>query len=181
MLTDQRVKQFNKLIIRLARDDVSALDALYEGYGGLLNAMAKKYLSDKSLADDVLSEVYCKLVKGAKTFNPKKNGLNWAFKIVKNTCLDFNSRITKTATENLDEWFNLADALHTPENTIESIDLRAALRLLTEEENRLLYLKFWEGLTVREIAKQLHRPKSTIQYMIEQCLKKISDYMDMKQ
>lgn len=71
MRTDQRVKQFNGLIVRLARGDISALDALYEGYGGLLNAMAKKYLSDKALSDDVLSEVFCKFVKGAKSFNPR--------------------------------------------------------------------------------------------------------------
>lgn len=181
MRTDQRVKQFNGLIVRLARGDISALDALYEGYGGLLNAMAKKYLSDKALSDDVLSEVFCKFVKGAKSFNPRKNGLNWAFKIVKNTCLDFNRRMTKTATENLDEWFTLADALPVSEDTTEIIDLHAALRLLNDEENHILYLKFWEGMTVREIAKQLHRPKSTIQYMIEQSLKKISEYMDIEQ
>ena len=56
--------------------------------------------------------------------------------------------------------------------------LKDGMEKLTEEENNLLYLKFWEGLTVREIAKKLDKPRSTVQYKIEEALKKLKDYCD---
>lgn len=179
MELDERVIQFNMLVERIAQGDISALDEIYNEYGGLLYAMAKKYLIDKSLAEAVLSEVFCKLVKSAKSFNRRKNGLNWIFKIIKHTCLDKNKQETKIATVNIDEQFNLTDIVNSPENKIENIDLYSALKTLSTEENNILYLKFWEGLTVREIAKRIHKPKSTVQYILNQSLKKIAAFMDI--
>lgn len=178
MELDERVKQFNALVERIAQGDISALDEIYDGYGGLLYAMAKKYLIDKSLAEEVLGEVFCKLVKNAKSFHKHKNGLNWIFKIIKHTCLDKNKREARIPTVNVEEPFDLTDIVNSPENNIENIDLYSALKTLTDEENEILYLKFWEGLTVREIAKRIRKPKSTVQYILEQSLKKIAAFMD---
>lgn len=64
------------------------------------------------------------------------------------------------------------------DSAVENVDLRAALDTLSTEENRMLYLKFWEGLTVREIAKAVGLPKSTVHGLIKGALKKVGKFLD---
>ena len=80
---DELVKKFNHLVKRIAQGDISALDEIYEQYGGLFFVMAKKYINNKSLAEEVVSEALCRVVRSAKKFNTSQNGLNWIFKIIK--------------------------------------------------------------------------------------------------
>lgn len=42
----------------------------------------------------------------------------------------------------------------------------------------LLYLKYWESLTVREIAEKIHKPRSTVQYEIKGIINKLKRILD---
>lgn len=174
---DDLTARFNFLIMRIKKGDINALDELYQEYGGILYSMAKKYLVDQSVAEDVISEVFYKIVKYARSFNSRSNGLNWAFKIVKNTCFDWNKKFGYNY-DDIDEYDNLASILHSQDNVENRYDLIRALSLLSSEENLILYLKFWEGLSVREIAKKIKKPKSNVQYIYQQSLKKIAVFLD---
>lgn len=174
---DELVTKFNLIIQKIKSGNIQALDELYQDYGGLLYSMAKKYLIDKSFAEDVVSEVFCKIVKSSKHFNPKYNGLNWAFKIVKNTCIDWN-RTFSTNHEDVKEYNSLIPVISNFDELDNHNDLLKALALLNNEENLILYYKYWEGLTIREIAIKLKKPKSNIQYIYQQSLKKLAVYLN---
>ena len=49
---------------------------------------------------------------------------------------------------------------------------------LSDYENRLLYYKFWEGLTVREIALKLSKPRSSVQYDIKNTMEKLNKLLN---
>lgn len=174
---DELVEKFNILIKRIAAGDVSALDVIYEQYGGLLFAMAKKYITNQSYAEDAVSEALCKIVRGAKGFDYRKNGLNWAFKIVQNVCYDINKQEQEYIPVDSDTVDSLVDILDPISNNIEMVDLRNALQQLSSEENRLLYLKYWEGLTVREISRKISLPKSSVHYNLQIALKKLHNIL----
>lgn len=173
---DERIKNYNLIIVKIGTGDMNALDTLYRDYGGLFFSMAKKYLIDKSYAEDVVSEVFCKIVKSSHGFDTRQNGLNWTFKIIKNTCIDWNKRFGNF--DDIQEYSDLTSVLSDFEETASRTYLKSALTKLDETENRILYLKFWEGLSIREIAKLLKKPKSTIQYIYHQSLKKLGGYLD---
>lgn len=174
---DELVKKFNHLVKRIAQGDISALDEIYEQYGGLFFVMAKKYINNKSLAEEVVSEALCRVVRSAKKFNTSQNGLNWIFKIIKNICIDWNKSDSEYIIVDSTELTNLADIIESPDNSIDQVELSMVLRKLSAEENELLYLKFWESLTVREIAKRLNKPKSTVQLHLDNALKKLYDLL----
>jgi RNA polymerase sigma-70 factor (ECF subfamily) len=173
---DDDVKKFNAVIVKIGCGDVNAINQLYENYSGLMFLMVKKYLVNKDYTEDVLSEVFCRIVTYSKKFNSKLNGFNWLFKTIKNCCMDWNKNNGYNI-ECIDDYENFASCLISVEQSIEIIDLRSALLKLNDEENKLLYYKYWEGLTVREIAKRMNKPKSTIQVMIENTLKKLNTYL----
>jgi RNA polymerase sigma factor (sigma-70 family) len=67
------------------------------------------------------------------------------------------------------------------EDADEHSDIRLALACLTDEERALLSLRFDEGLTVREIADVLERPRSTVHFQLEQAVQLLRDQLGVKQ
>ena len=106
---DKLVRKTNALIMRIAKGDKNALGSLYELTSGYLLAMARAYVRDRGLAEDVVSETYLKAVRGAGSFDPKGNGLNWLFKIVRNTAFNLNSYENRRRHEDIEAHLDIAD------------------------------------------------------------------------
>lgn len=171
---DKLVKNVNREIVRIGKGKKEALGKLYELTSGYLLSMARGYLGDKSLAEDVVSEVYLKVVKSASGFNPDGNGLNWLFKITKNTALNFNVAYSSHPTSSLDANMDIADVFDIlSDYNILKDRLAVVVRELPIEERRILYLRYWQGLTVREIALRIGKPTMTTQDAIKRILKKL--------
>lgn len=181
---DSRVLRVNNLIIKIQRGDEKALDALFIEFGALFLSMAKKYLFEKGYAEDLLSEVFLELWRsGAKSFNANFNGLNWIFTIIRNKAYKCNGVHHDTVPK--EEIENQRLLLHIMsyndedfDKLIDVIQLKDALQSLSNYENELLYYKYWESLTIREIAIKLHKPRSTIHYEIKIILNKLKKILD---
>lgn len=172
---DDNVKRVNKLIRDVQSGDESAVDRLYVEYGRLFLNMAKKYLFDAGYAEDLLSETFLEIFRNkARSFDKKFNGLNWIFTIIRNKAFRHNRQRGFVPLENAESSKSVEAFFSNADSPIEDADLHIALRALTERENELLYYKYWEGLTVREIAAKLKMPKSTVQHEIKKILKKLS-------
>lgn len=171
-------KEINSLIPKIARGESKALDRLFVLTGAKLTTMARRYLSDKNSAEDVVSEVYLKVVKSASSFDKKQNGLNWLYKITKNTALNMN-RVYQRENAALDEVEDIA-SVFSPlcGDNLEISALTAALEKLDPEDRRILYLRYWEGLTVRETAKAIGKPATTTQDKLKKLLKRLREMLE---
>jgi RNA polymerase sigma-70 factor (ECF subfamily) len=171
---DKLAERVNKEICDISRGDKQALDRLYEITGGYLLFMARKYIYDVNLAEDVVSETYLKVVKNACHFDPAQNGLNWLFKIVKNTALNYNLRERRFKAEDIDEHRDIADVFScTPEEQSDYCRLRELIKELPEEERELLYYRYWEGYTLRELADKAGKPVMTLHDKLKKILGKL--------
>lgn len=171
---DKLAQRVNREIEGIARGDKQALGRLYELAGGYLLFMAKKYVYDMSLAEDVVSEAFLKVVKSAGDFDPGQNGLNWLFKIVKNTALNLNIRDRRYRAEDIDAHRDIADVFAcSPEEQSDLNHLRDLIKELPEEERELLYYRYWEGYTVRELAAKVGKPVMTLQDRLKKILGKL--------
>lgn len=171
---DALVKKVNRLILLTASGDKSALGRLFELTAGYLKNMAFGYVRDKSMADDVVSEVYLKVVRYSEKFDPEQNGLNWLFKITKNTALNVNSYEARRAHEDIDAARDVAAAF----DALSSAGLMRAcvadaVKSLDKDERELIYMKYWEGYTVRELAAFYKMSPSTVQDRLKRILKRL--------
>ena len=169
---DKRVKRVNKLISEIARGKIKALDKLFVEFGGLLFIIARKYLFEKELANEVVGDVLLKLVKTSKQFDPKRNGLNWLFKTVKNTAINLNIKNGHHKNEDIDECFDISN-IFDEDDLVDNIAIKAAIDKLDEREKKILELKFWQGLTVREIATETGMSLGSTQRLINAVYKKM--------
>lgn len=171
---DKLVKQVNSAISQIGRGNKNALGTLYELTSGYLLNMARVYVYDKSYAEDVVSEVYLKVVRNAQSFDTSKNGLNWLFKITKNTAINHNAYAARRSYTDIDARGDIADVFNALDDfNLFRGSLKDAVAHLTPEERRIIYLRYWEGYTVREIAKALGKPTMTMQDTIKKILKKL--------
>lgn len=169
---DRLVKKINGLIVRISKGDTDALDELYSLTGRMLLSMAKKYLYDKNFSEDLVSETYYKLVKNSKSFDGSKNGLNWLFKIIKNGAINFNLRNNPAGIVSFDDALN-ANVKDDIDDWLDEILIENALHQLSEDEKRIIYMRYWEGLGINEIAALLNKPLSTAYDYIKRVLKKL--------
>ena len=75
---------------------------LYELLLSYLRAVANRYLRDISYSKDVLQESFVKIFKNLGTYNPQIAPCHqWAARIVINTCINYNQRVSVKSHEEL--------------------------------------------------------------------------------
>jgi|BioPla2DNA2_1021312.scaffolds.fasta_scaffold46386_3 RNA polymerase sigma-70 factor (ECF subfamily) len=171
-IMDKLVQQINKIILKISKGDINALDDLFSLTSRMLLFMAKKYLNDKSFAEDIVSEVYLIVARKASTFDKNKNGLNWLYKITRNTALNFNAKRRFGSNIEYNDDIKIIDNVDI-DDWLDKILIHNALSVLSQEEKRLIYLRYWEGLTIKEISEQLNQPMSTVYDAMKRVLKKL--------
>lgn len=155
------------LLRAVARGDETALADIFDRYRVILFSLVLRILHDRDEAEDVLQEAFIQVWRRANDFDEARGrAFTWLVTIARSRALDrlrsLGSR-QRLATE---------VAVATPEQTSSAVDeavrsersatVRKALEELAEEQQRALYLAYFEGLTQSEIAKRLGDPLGTV-------------------
>lgn len=171
MANNKLTKKINHYITKIAHGNIFALEKLFEITKKPFLIVAQSYLTDKSKAEDVLSEAYLKVVKSAASFDKKQNGYNWLYEIVKNTALNQNKKDSYRRYEVLnDNYISDYDCI---DNLLDKILVNNAIQTLTLIEKRIIYLYFFERKTIREIALLLNKSPTSTFELLHKTLDKI--------
>ena len=175
-MTETERQHINELIVDVAKGDKKSLGELFTlCYSGLFS-VAKNITRSREGAEDVVQESFIKVVRSAETFKKKDNGYGWLCTIVRNTALSYVKK-TGQHSKNIDECYELFDASSDPGLTQQRAEIRAALDGLKPDERRLLYLKYYCDMTVRDIAAAENMKKSTVAYNITAAEKKLKELL----
>ncbi len=143
---------------------------------GYIKYIAFKYLLDKSLIEDVIFSVYDKILHNIQSFDKSKNGLAWIVKITQNeTYFVNNSELTQKGsigTRNTNEQVEFDE-----DRRLLSFSVERAMDKLDESEREIVEYNIFMGLTIREIAKILNIPKSTVAYKLKTALNKLKGFL----
>lgn len=143
---------------RIARGE---LDGLFnEYYNRLFNYVYYRTL-DRAVSDDIVSTVMLNIVRKYESYDARKGALDaWVFRIARNTLFSyFRSR---RPTVDIDA---IAEPAAPEEDDVldeRGQTVRRLLALLSDDERELIYLKYWEELSNREIAQRLDMNPSTV-------------------
>ncbi len=174
-----------ELMQRVASYDSKALEILYNRYSSLLYTLVKKIVTDENLAEEVLSDIFVIIWKKIKLFEIKTgNAYTWLILLARNKAVDTLKRKKDSGTlpPYTDEYEDEVIIPHLSKE-IDVIDLQTALSIkdnfetalnnLTDAQQYVLYLAFYEGLSQSEIAKKLNIPLPTVRSKIEVALSKL--------
>jgi RNA polymerase sigma-70 factor, ECF subfamily len=165
-----------QLVVAVARADQRALAELYRRHGGATLALASRLLNDRSVAQDVVQEVFLLLWNEPQRFDPSRGQLrSWLMMKTHTKAVDaVRSSSSRTNRENRE----LNDRSAEPYDLeLQVWDLAVADRVqqalgsLSEIERRAIDLAYFGGYSYREVASMLSEPEGTIKSRIRSGLK----------
>ncbi|MFO7447113.1 MAG: sigma-70 family RNA polymerase sigma factor [Ignavibacteriaceae bacterium] len=176
-----------ELMQRVAGYDSKALEALYNRYASILFTVIKKIVTDEKIAEEVLSDVFVIIWRKINYFDfNTRNVYTWLVTLTRNKAVDVVKRMhsgegVDEYTEEYENQFIIPRLSH----EIDSLDLRTALNVkdgvekalnsLTDAQQYVIYLAYYEGLNEKEIAAKLNIPVSTVKSKIKIALTNLKE------
>lgn len=157
MLNIQKEQQYNKIV---------------EKYSDMIFRIAYQYLFNNYDAEDIVQEVFVKLLTKKVIFKDEEHVKSWLIRVTINQCLDYKKTLAKRSVvpiENMEIPFEQKE-----EGILEE------LQLLKEDERNILYLYYYEGYKIKEIAKILKQKQNTINSKLTRARKKLKEIMEVK-
>lgn len=162
-------------ITALAAGNRDALRAIYDVSSGRLYAVCLRVTGDSDAAQDVLQEVYIKLLARADAYNPDQgSAMGWLMQIARNASIDWvraRGRQGRTRDglalepEPAPAWTD--EVLEQAQGEARAI---AALNALDHQSREHIRSTFFDGLTYRELAERDSLPLATVKSRIRRAL-----------
>ena len=150
------------------------VDLLYNEYSSGIKRYLYNRTGNKEDSEDLTSIVYEKALKGIENF--KWQGISikaWLYKIAKNTLIDYYRGHKKELS--LGEHKDIVT--QNPEKQILSdIGFEEILDNLSPRERKIIYMKFFEGHTNKNIAKELNLSETNVGSIIYRVLRKLRNF-----
>ena len=129
---------------------------LYEKHGAALAAYACCYRLDFASAEDVVQQIFVKLLRG-KVALPEIP-LAYLYRAVRNAALNhLRDRRQEVRLPEGETWL-----VHPGGDLEEVFALQQALKELPEEQREAVFLRIWSGMTLQEIAEATETPLNTV-------------------
>lgn len=147
-----------ELLSGVAAGDEVAFRELYERYADRVFRYALTLLKSRHLAEEVVQETMVAVWRGAGSFKGRSQVSTWIFGIARNQAHALLRREDRGAREP-EEPLVLPD----PAGPLEREGrVLAALAELPPEQQEVVVLTFYEGLSYKEIARMLGVPEGTV-------------------
>lgn len=160
------------LLRSVARGHESALAELFQRYHVDIYNYLLRLIHDRSVAEDLLQEVFVAVWRGAARFRGRSSVKNWVFRIAHNQAVTWLRRLSRLPQES--ELEDLGG-----EFDVESLSLRRwraeqvheALDELTPSHRAVIELAFVHGLSYAEIAEVVGCPLGTVKSRMSYALR----------
>ncbi|MBB6637257.1 RNA polymerase sigma factor [Cohnella thailandensis] len=139
-------------------EQTGAFAELYGRNADTVYRLCYLLLRNSADADDAVQSIFLKVLKDNRTFNDREHERAWLIVAAKNHCKDMLKSWWRSRRVDVKE---LPEAKHWDDR--EQSELLSKLLLLPEKYKTVLYLYYYEGYSVRELAGLLKRKESTIQ------------------
>jgi len=160
------------LMARVTARDTAAFETLYDRHAAVVLGIIVKIIGDRAVGEELLQETYWRMWTKADTFDPEKGPLRaWLYSIARRQALDALRRrgVRPAAAQDDHEARQLEripaageDVPAAAEHSMTAARLRRALVELSVEQQRVLELAYFGGLTRQEIARTTGTPLGTV-------------------
>jgi RNA polymerase sigma factor (sigma-70 family) len=170
----------SQLVELVAQKDAGALEALYDRYGRPAYSLARRILTEETLAQDVVQEVFLSLWRDARRFDAGRGTVaTYLLSMTHHRAVDVVRR-----EENLRRWRTSDEGLELEpdprarvEDEVEASErraqVRAALGELPAAQREAVALAYFGGYTQREVAALVGVPLGTVKTRMAAGMRKL--------
>ena len=160
----------------------AALATLFERHHARLYRYSLRMTGNRAAAEDLVQDVFMKMLKYKTTFKDDSEFVPWMFGIGRNACL---AHLRKTADDrfadgDVDRANRLDEATEEPRHDGQDELVRRALQRLPADRREVLVLSRYEYKTYDEIAKTLECSVGAVKVRAHRAMKQLREiYLDM--
>ncbi len=167
---------------RLKRREPQAMADLYDKYGRIVYALIFRIVRDTGVAEDLSQETFLRVWNRVQAFDHEKGALGpWILTVARNRAIDYlrsvDGRMAHNAVElDTNEHPSLfGDLERDVLNSDRARVLRAAFKKLTDKQQIVIELAYFEGLSQSEMADRLKQPLGTVKTWMRSALRVLRD------
>ena len=146
---------------------------LVETYADLIVRVSSSYLKRTCDAEDICQTVFLKYITEDRAFESEEHEKAWIIRVTVNACKDHLKSAFLRHSVPLDE----AKEVCAPESP--GPVLLDALRTLPKDQRISLYLYYYEGYPVKEIAAILGKRENTVSAWLSRGRRRLRQYLSM--
>lgn len=187
MSTEDHFKKgdFSKLIHRAKAGDNEAFGLVYSAYYTPVYRYLLIRARSTATAEDLAQTVFVKIFQNLHRFEPRDEPLRYFFSVARNTLIDFYRKKKEANFSELgdeEKSFDAPDARESPGETMHRALMMASAKMimeeeLSEEQREAITLRFFGGLSNKEIAKVLGKTEGTVRQMQSRALRLLAKKM----
>jgi RNA polymerase sigma-70 factor (ECF subfamily) len=167
-----------ELAARLKRRDSQAMADLYDRYGRLVYSLILRVVRDTGVAEDLTQETFLRVWNRVQAFDTEKGAFGpWVLTVARNRAIDYlrsvDGRMAQSALEfdALERPAAFADLERDIVNSDRARRLRAAFSKLNANQQMVIELAYFEGLSQTEMAERTRQPLGTVKTWVRSALK----------
>jgi len=152
---------YDALLQQAKRGNRQALAAIYDAFQPPLYRYVYRQVDSQETARDLTAEVFHRFLQSLQKGNGPDQYLQaWLYRVAHNTIVDYYRRQQHRHHLPLLEQFVAADddPVHLAELHIAADRVRRSMRQLTPDQQQVIALKFFAGLSNQEIARIIAKP-----------------------
>jgi RNA polymerase sigma-70 factor, ECF subfamily len=173
-----------QLVLQAQAGNSEAFGQLYDAYMERIYRFVYFRVEDQQTAEDITSQVFLKAWNNLDRFQFSRTPyLAWLYTIAHNAVID-HYRTRKVTTALDDVQLSQPDHSEAVENdidlTVEMQSVKSALQTLTDDQQKVLTLKFIEGMSNNEIARHLGKREGAIRALQMRGLQALAKQLEEK-
>lgn len=151
-------KEVSEYLRQIKQGDQTQFEPLFKTTTMHLRSVARLYLKNKSLDEDVVADAFVKIWSYIQSYDCDKDGYNWMCRIVQNIAYNYNKKEDKIAY--LEGEFLKERKLKVDESFNE-VEFFMQLDVLEEFDKKIAIARFYLGMTFEEIGEEYNICKAT--------------------
>ncbi len=189
------------LIEAYQKGDTRAFERLLQRHRRPVYNFLRRQVGNGALAEDLMQEVFLRIIKGAAAYQRKAQFTTWLYTIARNLCVDHLRRAKHRQISSLDQPLikggkDKAPLGETVPDCGPAVDrqvigrelqghLHEAIASLNEEQREVFLMREYLDLPFKEIAEIIHCPENTVKsrmrYALDHLRQHLEEYKDLAQ
>ena len=173
------------LALSLQQHDSSALQPLVERHhSALIGFLYRLTGGDRQLAEDLAQEAFLRVLRGIHQYRYPRRFKPWLYAIATNIARDHYKSADARHTLNMNEADNVNLPAEEPEEAVLQTDeeqhLIGALRTLPPHQRETVILRYYQELSLAEIAETLSIPIGTVKSRLAAGLRQLKTQLEQE-
>jgi RNA polymerase sigma-70 factor, ECF subfamily len=161
----------------------AALSALYDRYSRTVFGVGVKLLGDRSLAEELVQEVFLKVWRSSHTFDSSRGSFStWLYRVTRNLASDSYRKRTRRVNPVSDKDSYISATRDSSPGPQEIVDdswlswrISRALEELDAPHREVIELAYYQGLSQREISRRTGVALGTVKTRTSRALKRLRE------